>query len=157
MWSTCLKMGTNGPGWWITLTWGAILCSSSTFSRDNQEQTNQLGKFKRVQTCNSYVSPCAFGSVAMPKVMTRRKQQQKRYLVGEAQSPYSHTLTLKIAITEDDSQVEVTVVVCKVSASSTTASLSSSRRETVRWSPTQNCHPLTHKVRWRIQTVGDTY
>ena len=150
-------MGTNGSGWWITLTWGAILCSSSTFSRDNQEQTNQQGKFKRVQTCTSYVSHCAFGSVAMPKVMTRRKQQQKRYLAGEAQSPYSHTLTLKIAITEDDSQVEVTVDVCKVSASSTTASLSSSRRETVRWSPTQNCHPLTHKVRWRIQTVGDTY
>ena len=97
-------------------------CSSSTFSPDNQVQTNQLGKIKRVQTCNSYASTVhleLISSVAMPKVMTRRKQQRERYLAREAWSPYSHTLTLKIAITEDDSQVEGPVDVCKVSASST--------------------------------------
>ena len=41
------------------------------------DKTNQLGKFKHVQTCNSYVSHCAFrvvSSVAMPKVMTKKER-----------------------------------------------------------------------------------
>ena len=52
--------------------------------------------------------------------VARRKQQWERYLAGEAWSPYSHTPTLKIALTEDDSQAECLVDVGKGSASSTT-------------------------------------
>ena len=53
------------------------------------DKTNQLGKFKRVQTCNSYVSHCAFRvdfqcGNAEGNDQEREKQQWKHYLAGEA-------------------------------------------------------------------------
>lgn len=87
-------------------------------------QTTQLGKFKRVQTCTGFIAlrvtdrfrvVYVVSGAAMLKVTTRmerRKQQRERYLAGEARRPYTHTPTLNLAMTKDDSQGEGPVGVC---------------------------------------------